>query len=351
MLPFVAFPHPGEHDVAASLKGRNFLSTQDFTRDELQSILDRAREFKAKGHGPLLRGKSLACLFFNNSLRTRSTFELGMWQLGGKAVILQPGKDAWPIEWREGIPMDGEAEEHLKEAVNVLGRFFDAIAVRSFPKFQNWQEDRQDPVLRGIAKYSKKPVVNMETIMHPCQELALMQTIQEKLGKPDRKKFLLTWTWHPKGLNTAVANSGAYISSTFGMDLTILRPEGYDLDPDVMKRVEANCRAQGGRLTVTSDVEAAYRGADFVYAKSWGSLGYFGRWEEEKAVRAGLKHFIVDGAKMKLTNGARFSHCLPMRRNIKATDEVVDAPYSVIYDEAENRLHAQKAMLSLILEG
>jgi len=332
-----------------SLRGRSVLSTQDFTREEIEGILHLAAEMKRKGHGKPLAGKSLACLFFNPSLRTRSSFDLAMYQLGGHAVALHPGKDAWALEVREGVVMDGEAEEHLKEGTNVLSRFFDAIAVRCFPKFQNWEEERKDPVLTAIAKWSTKPVINMETIVHPCQELALALTLKEHLKNPAKKKFLLTWTYHPKPLNTAVANSAILIAAKLGMDVTILRPSGYDLDGAYLQAAEADARRHGGSLRVTDDIDAAYRGADFVYAKSWGSLAYYGRWEAEKPIREQLRHFIVDARKMALTNGARFSHCLPLRRNVKATDEVIDSPASVIYDEAENRLHTTKAMLASIL--
>jgi N-acetylornithine carbamoyltransferase len=332
-----------------NLRGRSFLRTQDWTREEIEELLRRAAEMKRQGHGRPLAGKSIALLFFNSSLRTRSSFELAMFHLGGHAVTLQPGKDAWAMEAREGVVMDGEAEEHLKEGTNVLARFFDAIAVRCFPKFQNWAEERKDPVLTSIARWSSKPVINMETIVHPCQELALALTLQEHLGTPAKKRFLLTWTYHPKPLNTAVANSAALIASKLGMDLTILRPPGYDLDEGYLRDIGENAKHHSGSLRVTDDIESAYRGADFVYAKSWGSLNYYGRWDQEKPIRDGLKHFIVDARKMALTNGAKFSHCLPMRRNVKATDEVVDAPYSVIYDEAENRLHTTKALLASIL--
>jgi N-acetylornithine carbamoyltransferase len=332
-----------------NLRGRSFLRSQDYTREEIDHLLHLASDMKRKGHGKPLAGKSIALLFFNSSLRTRSSFDLAMYQLGGHAVPLHPGKDAWAMEVREGVIMDGEAEEHLKEGTTVLSRFFDAIGVRCFPKFQNWAEEKKDPVLTAIAKWSSKPVVNMETIVHPCQELALGLTLREHLKEPAKKKFLLTWTYHPKPLNTAVANSAALIASKLGMDLTILRPPGYDLDEGFMRDVGENAKHHGGSLRVTDDNDAAYRGADFVYAKSWGNLSYYGRWEEEKPIRDQLKHFIVDARKMALTNGAKFSHCLPMRRNVKATDEVVDAPYSVIYDEAENRLHTTKALLASIL--
>jgi N-acetylornithine carbamoyltransferase len=189
----------------------------------------------------------------------------------------------------------------------------------------------------------------METILHPCQELALMMTIKAHCKNPQGKKFLLTWSYHPKPLNTAVANSAAIISTRFGMNLTILRPEGFDLDKDFINIAEKNTEEYGNKINVTADIEEAYRGADFVYAKSWGSLKYYGKWNEEKIIREGLKHYIVDNEKMKLTSNAFFSHCLPMRRNVIAADEVTDSEYSLIYEEAENRLHTEKALLASIL--
>lgn len=332
-----------------SLKGRNFLSTQDFTRNEIELILATAAKQKKSGWKPLKSKPKLALLFFNPSLRTRSSFELAAWQLGGHAVTLQPGKDAWPMEWREGIPMDGEAEEHVKDAARVLGRFFDAVCVRCFPKFQDWTVDKQDSMLRAIERYAGVPVINMETIVHPCQELALALTMKEKMKKTDGKKFLLTWTFHTKGLNTAVANSAALISTKMGMNLTVLRPPGYDLDPMFMDQARENAKAHGGSVTVTDSIDEGYKDADFVYCKSWGNLGYFGNWEEEKKVREPYRHFIVSADKMKKTNNAFVSHCLPMRRNVKMTDEVADSPRSCLIDEAENRIHGQRAMLTHIL--
>jgi N-acetylornithine carbamoyltransferase len=332
-----------------SLKGRNFLTTQDFSREDLEKVFATAVKQKKSGWKPLPSKPKLALLFFNPSLRTRSSFELAAWQLGGHAVTLQPGKDAWPMEWREGIPMDGEAEEHVKDAARVLGRFFDAVCVRCFPKFQDWSVDRQDRMLHAIASYAGVPVINMETIVHPCQELALALTMKEKLKKTDGKKFLLTWTFHPKGLNTAVANSAALIATKMGMNLTVLRPPGYDLDPMFMKQARANARAQGGTVSVTDSIDEGYAGADMVYCKSWGNLNYFGNWEEERKLREPHRNFIVDAAKMKKTNDAFVSHCLPMRRNVKMTDEVADSARCLIIDEAENRLHGQRALLSHIL--
>jgi N-acetylornithine carbamoyltransferase len=329
---------------------KNFINTQDWSKEELDHILDVADKLK-KGMIVDLQKKSIALLFFNPSLRTRTSFELAMYQMNGKAIVLAPGKDSWPIEVQEGVVMDKDSEEHLKEAVKVLNRYCDAIAVRNFPKFQDWEEDKKDLLINNMAKWSDKPIINMETIFHPCQELALMKTIKEKIGEPKKKKFVLSWTYHPKPLNTAVANSAALISSKFGMDVTIVHPEGYDLDPDIIKEVKKNCKLNNSRLQIVHDQKEAFKDADFVYAKSWGSLKYFGNWEDEKKIRANLKHWIITDEKMKLTDNAKFSHCLPLRRNVKATDEVMDSDYCVAYDEAENRLHVQKALLYCILGG
>jgi N-acetylornithine carbamoyltransferase len=291
-------------------------------------------------------------VFFNPSLRTRTSFELGMHQLGGKAIVLEPGKGAWPIEFDEGAVMDGEPEEHVREVARVLSRYVDAIAVRAFPKFQRWEVDREDRVIQGFARHATVPVINMETITHPCQELALALTLQERLGSLDGKKMVLTWTYHPKPLNTAVANSALIIAAKLGMDVTLLCPTPeYALDPRYMDAAAAMTAANGRTLTVSHDIASAYRGADVVYAKSWGALPYFGRWDEERPIRERHKHFIVDSEKMALTPNALFSHCLPVRRNIKVTDAVLDSPASVHIDEAENRLHVQKALMTALLRG
>jgi len=329
---------------------KNFLTTQDWSRDELQQMLQLATRLKENPWQDHLRGKSIALLFLNPSLRTRTSFELGMQQLGGIAIVLQPGKDAWGIEFSPGAIMDGKAEEHVKEVAGVLSRYCDLIALRSFPLFRDWSIDRQDAVIRALAQHATVPVINMETIVHPCQELAMMQTLQEHLGDVRGKKFLLTWTWHPKPLNTAVANSALLIASKFGMDVTVLCPEeAYRLDEQFEKAAEENCRESGGSFSVSHDIKAAYSGADVVYAKSWGALPYYGRPDEEWAVRQQYKHFIVNEEKMALTEGALFSHCLPLRRNVKATDGVMDADYCVALDEAENRLHVQKAIMMTLL--
>ena len=330
---------------------KHFLNTQDWSRAELDAVLAQAAAFKRGEAGRQLAGKSIALVFFNPSLRTRTSFEIGAFQMGGHAVVLQPGKDAWPIEFELGTVMDGEAEEHIAEVARVLSRYVDLVAVRAFPKFQDWSVDRQDTVLRSFAKYSTVPVINLETITHPCQELAHALALQTHFGTPDLrgKKFVLTWTYHPKPLNTAVANSALTIATRMGMDVTLLCPTpDYALDERYLGWARDNVAEAGGSFRMSHDIEQAYTGADVVYAKSWGAIPYFGRWEQEKPIRDAHKHFIVDEAKMALTNRGVFSHCLPLRRNVKATDAVMDSPQCIAIDEAENRLHVQKAVMAAL---
>jgi len=329
---------------------KHFLSTSDWSREELDSLLQLAGNLKQNPINSSLKGRSIALLFLNPSMRTRTSFDLGMQQLGGIAIVLQPGKDAWGLEFDTGVVMEGDAEEHIAEAAGVLSRYCDLIGIRAFPSFVDWSKDREDNVIKSLARYSSVPVINMETIVHPCQELAMMLTLKERLGTVAKRKMVLTWTWHPRPLNTAVANSALLMGSKFGMDVTLLCPEpDYLLDSQFMDMAKENTTASGGSLNVSHDIEAAYSGADFVYAKSWGALPYYGRPEEEYELRKKYRHFIVNEEKMALTNNGLFSHCLPLRRNVKATDGVMDAPYCLAMDEAENRLHVQKALMMNLL--
>ena len=339
---------------------RHFLSTQDWSREALDAQLAQAAAYKRSPAGRELAGKSIALLFFNPSMRTRTSFELGAFQLGGHAIVLQPGKDAWPIEFDAGGVMDGDAEEHIAEVARVLSRYVDLIGVRAFPKFQDWSVDRDDRVLHAFARHSTVPVVNMETITHPCQELAHVLALQEHFASraPGAardallrgRKYVLTWTWHPKPLNTAVANSALQIATRYGMDVTLLCPTpDYLLDERYLAFARENVEQNGGSFAISHDPDEAYRGAHVVYAKSWGAIPYFGRWHEEKPIRDAHRHFIVDERKMGLTDGAVFSHCLPLRRNVKATDAVMDSPACIAVDEAENRLHVQKAVMAALV--
>ncbi|MGB5292029.1 MAG: N-acetylornithine carbamoyltransferase [Lysobacterales bacterium] len=329
---------------------KHFLSTSDWSREDLDALLQSAAALKKNPINSRLKGRSIALLFLNPSMRTRTSFDLGMQQMGGIAIVLQPGKDAWGLEFDTGVIMEGEAEEHIAEAAGVLSRYCDLIGIRAFPKFVDWSKDREDNVIKSLAKHASVPVINMETIVHPCQELAMMLALKERIGDVAKRKMVLTWTYHPRPLNTAVANSALLIGTKFGMDVTLLCPEpAYLLDSQFMDQAKANATASGGSLQVSHDIESSYAGADFVYAKSWGALPYYGRPEEEYELRKNYRHFIVNEEKMALTNNGLFSHCLPLRRNVKATDGVMDAPYCLAMDEAENRLHVQKALMMNLL--
>ncbi|HEY0458636.1 MAG TPA: N-acetylornithine carbamoyltransferase [Pyrinomonadaceae bacterium] len=329
----------------------NFLITSDFSRAELEEIIESALRFKsgAVADKPLA-GKSVALVFFNPSLRTRASMQVGVYELGGNAVILEPGGTSWTLEHREGVVMDGDKTEHLAEFVRVLERYAAAIGVRTFAELKDWQLERTEPVLSAFARYSSKPVINLESAMHhPCQSMADMMTIREKFGK-EKKKVLLTWAWHPKPLPMAVPNSFALASAQFGHDLRIAHPKGYELDDELLAEIENQARANGGSLEIVHDAAEAYDDVEVVYAKSWGSRNFYGDLQRDIEFRAALRaDWIVDENKMARTRDAIFMHCLPVRRNVIVTDGVIDSPNSAVIDEAENRLHVQKAIMAKLL--
>ncbi|MBP6003272.1 MAG: N-acetylornithine carbamoyltransferase [Pyrinomonadaceae bacterium] len=329
----------------------NFLKTSDLSLAELESILESANLIKSgQTKGKPLAGKSVALVFFNPSLRTRASMQVGIYELGGNAVILEPGGTSWTLEHREGVVMDGNKTEHLAEFVRVLERYVSAIGVRTFAELKDWETERTDPILTAFAKYASVPVINLESAMHhPCQSMADMMTIREKLGT-ERKKVLLTWAWHPKPLPMAVPNSFALAAAQFGHDLRIAHPAGYELDSELISEMQQLSSANGGSIEFTNEVASAYDGIEVVYAKSWGSKNFYGDPDRDVAHRAELRHnWIVDEAKMAKTDNAIFMHCLPVRRNVVVTDGVIDSANSVVIDEAENRLHVQKAIITQLI--
>ncbi len=329
----------------------NFLKTSDFSRAELDALVESALRFK---HGQSsvkpLDGKSVALVFFNPSLRTRASMQVGIYELGGNTVTLEPGGTSWTLEHRDGAVMDADKTEHLSEFVRVLERYVAAVGVRTFAHLKNWEEERTDPILNAFARYASKPVINLESAMHhPCQALSDMMTIRESLGEK-KKKVLLTWAFHPKPLPMAVPNSFALAAAQFGHDLRIAHPKGYELDGELIAEVESQAALNGGSVEIVNDVDEAFDDVEVVYAKSWGSARHYGDTGADLAERAEFREkWIVDEAKMKRTNDAIFMHCLPVRRNVIVTDEVIDSPRSVVIDEAENRLHVQKAILAMLV--
>lgn len=277
--------------------------------------------------------------------------QVGIYELGGNAVILEPGGTSWTLEHREGVVMDSDKTEHVKEFVQVLERYVSAIGVRTFAELKDWETERTDPILNAFAKYASKPVINLESAMHhPCQAMADMMTIRERFGV-QKKKVLLTWAWHPKPLPMAVPNSFALAAAQFGHDLRIAHPKGYELDDDLLFELEKHASQAGGSVEFTNDLNEPFDGVEVVYAKSWGSKNYYGAAEKDIEYRAQFRDdWIVNEAKMSRTDDALFMHCLPVRRNVIVTDGVIDSAKSVVIDEAENRLHVQKAIMIKLIK-
>jgi len=330
----------------------SFLRTSDFSTEYLSTIIDRAIAKKTTPSGSKpLSGKSIALVFFNPSLRTRASMQVGIYELGGNAVILEPGGTSWTLEHRERVVMDGNKTEHLKEFVRVLERYVSAIGVRTFAALEDWETERADPILNAFARYATVPIINLESAMHhPCQSMADMMTIREHLGT-GKKKVLLTWAWHPKPLPMAVPNSFALAAAQFGHDLRIAHPKGYELDEELIADVVTQATLNGGSVEFTNDVDEAFDGIEVVYAKSWGSKNFYGDANGDIRERSAYRDkWIVDDAKMTRTADAVFMHCLPVRRNVIVSDSVIDSPRSIVIDEAENRLHVQKAIMSELIK-
>src|SRR6476619_6586116 len=283
---------------------RDFLKTSDWTREQLEQLIDSALGFKrGEDQSKPLSGKSVALVFFNPSLRTRASMQVGIYELGGHAVVLEPGGTSWTLEHREGAVMDGDKTEHVAEFVRVLERYCVAIGVRTFAALKDWNEERTDPILNAFARYASVPIINLESAMHhPCQSLADMMTIREKLGA-GKKRVVLTWAWHPKPLPMAVPNSFALAAAQMGHDLVIAYPTGYELDEELMEEITKRAAASGGGVQVTKNIDAAFDGAEVIYAKSWGAKQFYGSPEKDIAARAQYREqWIVDEQKMARTN-------------------------------------------------
>jgi N-acetylornithine carbamoyltransferase len=258
----------------------------------------------------------------------------------------------WKIAFGEGEPMRGDAAEHIIEAVGVLGRYGDVLAVRSFPSRESWEADAADPVLAAVMQHSPVPVLNLEsTRYHPCQAAADLLTIRRDCAGEPGGPIVLTWADHPKALPVAVPSSFALGVTRMGWDLVVTHPEGYDLPADVIARCKSFASQSGSAFAVTHHRAQAFRGARYVYAKSWGRLDRYGREDEELGERQtlGLDRWIVDEEAMALTADAAFMHCLPVRAGVIVSEGVLRGPRSLVLEQAENRLHVQKAILMDLL--
>jgi len=332
---------------------KSFVALEDLAGDRLEAVLARARELEARRVTNDLAGRTVALLFLNPSLRTLASMQAGVAQLGGNSFVISPGAGSWKIEMRDGAVMDGDAAEHVREAIPVLGQYADALAVRCFARGGDLAEDLADGTIRTMAALSPVPFVNLESAAsHPCQALADWKTMDD-LGVPrSGGKFVLSWAYHPKALPYAVPASALAMAAQRGMHVTVLRPDGFGLPAAVMDRARALAARSGGSVEESSDRRAAMDGAHVLYAKSWTAPSLYGRPEEEATLRAPLREWCVRESWFATARpDAKFMHCLPVRRNVKVADEVLDGPRSVVVREAANRLHAQKALLVEMLGG
>ncbi len=333
----------------SNLKNKSLITTQEWSKDEIDTVLKKAFELKRnfkKGDYKsieLLPGYTLIMIFFSPSTRTRNSFEVGMTQLGGHAIFIDANKS-----WL------GRKSESIKDTVKVLSRYGDVISIRIFPNITNWKYGASNQVVREFVKYSDAPVINMEDdLYHPCQALADIMTIKEKFNNIKNKKFVLSWAYHPFPLPLSVPNSTVLIMTRFGLDVTLAHPPGYELDQKIIEQAKENAENSGGSFEIKHSIKEAYQDADIIYVKSWCSLKYYGKPKEEKKFRLPYRGiWICNDELMELTNkNSIFMHCMPIRRNIVATDSVCDGKHSVIYDQAENRLHVQKGLLVSILKS
>lgn len=342
---------------STSLRGRDFLTWLDFTRDEIEAMLDTAHELKRKQirREPhrILDGQTLFMLFYNASLRTRNSFEAGMTQLGGHAHFLQPGAVYTPALKGEEIAYK---TERISDVARVLAEMGDAIAIRIYGKHTGWLYGKGHRIIREFAEWARIPVINMEDDMyHPCQALADVMTMQEKLGHDlQGKKFVMSWAYSGSVEKPLAVPQSAIISAAMmGMDVTLAHPEGLDLDPKVLEATKNLAKRNGGKFRIVHDMNEAFKDADVVYPKAWTVQPTDGSGpmdpEKAKAIFEANKDWITTEEKMELTNDALYMHCLPADRGMEVTDEVIDGPNSVIIEEAGNRLHGQKGMMALIM--
>ncbi len=315
---------------------RHFTNVQDL--GDLHAAVQEALLIKQDrfAFSHLGQNKTLVMIFFNSSLRTRLSTQKAAMNLGMNVMVLDVNKDSWKLETQRGVVMDGDKSEHLLEAIPVIGSYCDVIGVRAFARFESKKEDYNEEIINQFIQYSGRPVVSMEAATrHPLQSFADLITIEEYKETP-RPKVVLTWAPHPRALPQAVPNSFAEWMNATDYDFVITHPEGYELDPQF-----------SGKAKIEYDQNKAFAGADFIYAKNWAAYTDPNYGKILSTDRA----WTVDAKKMALTNNAHFMHCLPVRRNMIVTDEVIESPRSIVIPEAANREISAQVVLKRILEG
>ena len=315
---------------------RHFTSVKDI--EDLNKALNEAFEIKADRYKycELGRNKTLMMVFFNSSLRTRLSTQKAALNLGMNVIVLDINQGAWKLETERGVIMDGDKPEHILEAIPVMGSYCDVIGVRSFARFENKEEDYNEVILNQFIKHSGRPVFSMEAATrHPLQSFADLITIEEHKTK-ERPKVVLTWAPHPKALPQAVPNSFAEWMNATDYEFVITHPKGYELAPEFV-----------GNARVEYDQMKAFEGADFIYAKNWAA--YEG--ENYGKILSTDREWTVSERQMAVTDNAHFMHCLPVRRNMIVTDDVIESPRSLVIPEAANREISATVVLKRILEG
>jgi N-acetylornithine carbamoyltransferase len=329
-----------------------FLDLADFSRDQVKDLLGLAARLQRQPDPHALAGKVLGLLFMNPSLRTLASFQSGMMRLGGSVYVITPGQGTWQMETRPGAIMNGAAAEHVKESIPVLASYCDAIGIRMFAENKNLAADLAETNFKMMADLCNKPLVNMESaVNHPCQALADWYTMDEA-KVPERGKFVLSWVNHPRALPLAVPSATVHMAAQRGMEVVVLRPDGFALPDAIMDKARAAAKASGGSVTETTDRAEALKGAHVVYAKEWGSPQHYGDNEADARLREYLGDWCVKDSWFKTTDAnCHFMHCLPVRRNVAVDDEVLDSSRSVVVREAFNRMVVQMAVLHRLLRS
>ena len=312
---------------------RSFFHVSDI--GDLGKALEEAKQVKATPFAwqNLGRNKTIILIFFNSSLRTRLSSQKAAMNLGMNTIVLNVNGDSWKLETEMGVVMDGDKPEHLREAIPVIGSYCDIIGVRSFAGLKDKSFDYNETILRQFIEYSGKPVISLESAtVHPCQAFADLITINEYKSVA-RPKVVLTWAPHPRALPQAVPNSFAEWMNAADVDFVITHPEGYELDPQFV-----------GDARVEYDQMKAFEGADFIYAKNWSSVLHYGQ------ILSQDRAWTVGARQMAVTDNAYFMHCLPVRRNMIVTDEVIDSPRSIVIPEAANRVVSAQVVMKRMLE-
>ncbi|MET2985900.1 N-acetylornithine carbamoyltransferase [Aureibaculum conchae] len=313
---------------------KKYTSISDIT--SLSKLVDEAIQLKKNPYAfeNLGKRKTLVMLFFNPSLRTRLSTQKAAQQLGMEIMVMNISSDGWVLEFEDGSTMDSVAAEHIKEAAQVVSQYADIIAIRAFAGLKNKEEDYSEKVLNSFVKYTTVPIVSLESATgHPLQALADAITIKEH-QKKNKPKVVLTWAPHPKALPQAVANSFVQMMQLQNADFIITHPKGYELDKEIIKNSK-----------VEYNQDKAFENADFIYAKNWSSVNEYGK------ILLRDKNWMITEQKMKLTNNAKFMHCLPVRRNVVVDDAVLDSENSLVIEQANNRTFSAQIVLKKMLEN